>query len=40
MTADSDCSREVKRHSLEGKYGQPRQHIKKTETLLCYQMSI
>ena len=29
MTADSDCSHEVKRHSLEGKYGQPRQHIKK-----------
>ena len=29
ITADSDCSHEIKRYSLEGTYDQPRQHIKK-----------
>ena len=30
ITADGDCSHEIKRHSLlEGSYDQPRQHIKK-----------
>ena len=29
ITADGDCSHEIKRHSLEGKLQQPRQHIKK-----------
>ena len=29
ITADGDCSHEIKRHSLEESYDQPRQHIKK-----------
>ena len=29
ITADSDCSHEIKRHLLLGSYDQPRQHIKK-----------
>ena len=30
ITADGDCSHEIKdAYSLEGKYDQPRQHIKK-----------
>ena len=29
ITADGDCSHEIKRHSLEENYDQPRQHIKK-----------
>ena len=28
ITADGDCSHEIKRHSLEGKYDLPRKHIK------------
>ena len=35
ITADGDCSHEIKRHLLLGrKVMTPRQHIKKTETLL------
>ena len=40
ITADGDCSHEIKRHSLEGKYDQPRQHVKKTKTFLCQQRSV
>ena len=42
ITADGDCSREIKRCLLLWKesYDQPRQHIKKPETLLCRQRSI
>ena len=29
ITADGDCIHEIKRHSLEESYDQPRQHIKK-----------
>ena len=29
INADGDCSHEIKRHSLEESYDQPRQHIKK-----------
>ena len=29
ITADDDCSHEIKRHLLLGSYDQPRQHIKK-----------
>ena len=29
ITADSDCSHEIKKHSLEKSYDQPRQPIKK-----------
>ena len=29
ITADGDCSNEIKRHSLEASYDQPRQHIEK-----------
>ena len=29
ITADGDCSCEIKRHSLKESYDQPRQHIKK-----------
>ena len=29
ITADGDCSHEIKRHSLEESYDQPRQHIQK-----------
>ena len=29
ITADSDCSQEIKRHLLLGSYDQPRQHVKK-----------
>ena len=41
ITADSDCSHEIKRHLLLWKksHHQPRQHIKK-QTLLCQQRSI
>ena len=40
ITADGDCSHEIKTHLLLGSYDQPRQHIKKAETLLCPQRSI
>ena len=41
ITADGDCSHEIKRCLLWNKsYDQPRQHIKKAETLLCQQRSI
>ena len=41
ITADGDCSHEIKRHLLLGRKAikQPRQHIKK-QTLLCQQMSV
>ena len=29
ITADGDCSHEIKRHLLLGSYDKPRQHIKK-----------
>ena len=29
ITADGDCSHEIKRHSLEGKLDKPRQSVKK-----------
>ena len=29
ITADGDCSHEIKRHLLLGSYDQPKQHIKK-----------
>ena len=29
ITANSDCSHEIKRHALEEKFDQPGQHIKK-----------
>ena len=29
ITADGDCSHEIKRHSLKEKFDQPRQHMKK-----------
>ena len=38
ITADGDCSHEIKRRLLLESYDQPRQHIKK-QTLLCQQMS-
>ena len=41
ITADGDCSHEIKTLALWKKsYDQPRQHIKKAETLLCQQRSI
>ena len=41
ITADGDCSHEIKRRLLLGRsYDQPRQHIKKAETLLCQQRSV
>ena len=41
ITADGDCSHEIKRFfSLRESYDQPRQHIKKAETLLCQQRSV
>ena len=41
ITADGDCSHEIKRCLLWNKsYDQPRQHIKKAETLLCQQRVI
>ena len=41
ITADGDCSHEIKRHFLLGRKAMTnlRQHIKK-ETLLCFQSSI
>ena len=40
ITADGDCSHEIKRHSpWKESYDQPRQHIEK-QTLLCQQRSI
>ena len=36
ISADGECSHEIKRHLLLGSYGQPRQHIKK-QTFLCQQ---
>ena len=41
ITEDDDSSHEIKTLDLWKKsYDQPRQHIKKTETLLCQQRSI
>ena len=38
ITAEGDCSHEIKTLALWKKsYDQPRQHIKKAETLLCQQ---
>ena len=42
ITADGDCSHEIKRHSLtpwKESYDQPREHIKK-QTLFCQQRSV
>ena len=41
ITADGDCSHEIKRHLTPWKegYDQPRQHIKK-QTLLCQQRPV
>ena len=38
LTADGDCSHEIKRHLLLGR--KVRRHIKKAETSLCQQRSI
>ena len=35
ITADGDCSYEIKRHLLLGSYDQPRQHIKKQRHYLA-----
>ena len=42
ITADGDCSHEIKRHFAPWKksYDQHRQHVKKVETFFCQQMSI
>ena len=40
ITADGDYRHEIKRHFLEENYDQPRQDIKKQETLLCQHRSI
>ena len=42
ITADGDCSHEIKKMLTPWKesYDQPRQHIKKPETLLCQQRSV
>ena len=40
ITADSDCSHEIKRHSLEGKLEPAYTAYSKAETLLCQQRSI
>ena len=42
ITADGDCSHEIKRclPLWKESYDQPRQHIKKAETLLCQQRSV
>ena len=40
ITADGDCSHEIKRHSLEGKLRPTSIAYSKAETLLCQQRSI
>ena len=40
ITADGDCSHEIKTSPWEKSYDQPRQHIKKAQTLFCQQRSI
>ena len=41
ITADGDCSHEIKTLALWKKsYDQPRQHIKKAETLLSQKRSV
>ena len=40
ITADGDCSHEIKRHSLEGKFWPTWIAYSKAETLLCQQMFI
>ena len=42
ITADGNYSHEIKKTlaSWKKSYGQPRQHIKKGDMLLCQQMSI
>ena len=40
ITADGDCSHEIKLVSWKKSYDQPRQHIKKAEMLLCQQRSV
>ena len=37
ITADGDCSHEIKITPWKDSYDQFRQHIKKVETLLCQQ---
>ena len=38
ITANSDCSHEIKdAYSFEGKYDQPRQHIKKQRLYFVYK---
>ena len=42
ITADGDCSHEIKRCLLLGKrsYDKPTEHIKNIDTLLCQQRSV
>ena len=41
ITADGDCSQEIQSLALWKKnYDKPRPHIKKAETLLCWQGSV
>ena len=40
ITADGDCSHEIKRHSLEGKLRPTSIAYSKAETLLCQQRSV
>ena len=40
ITADFDCSHDIKRCLLLGSYEKPRQHVKNAETLLCQQRSV
>ena len=40
ITADGDCSHEIKRRLLLGRKDKPRQHIKKAEKLLCQQRPV
>ena len=40
VTADDNCSHEIKRCLLLGRKDQPRQHIEKQRPLLCWQRSI
>ena len=40
ITADGDCSHEIETSPWEKSYDQPRQHIKKAQTLFCQQRSI
>ena len=40
ITADGDCSHEIKRHFWKGSYDQPKQHIKSRDITLLIKVHL